>query len=108
MILQSLPMAVPAQATQDSVQAAQKMSCCGGFCRCAANGCRCGEDKEKDSAPSKTPFSIPSIDLVAPLTNANYTLPALFVSEIVAVNPSTKIVVASNNCRQALLGRWQN
>ena len=108
LLLQTLPLATQAEAAQESVQTAQMMTCCGGSCQCASNGCHCGEKREEAPAPSKTPFSINSIDFAPPLAPAKYALPALRTTSEIKVDATNQKVVCSNNCRQALLGRWQN
>ncbi|MBC8523122.1 hypothetical protein H8D29_04275 [PVC group bacterium] len=105
LVMQSIPFAAPLEVAEAS---SQKMSCCGGHCKCSANGCQCSKDKQEAPAPAKTPFTTKSLDLCPSFTTAQYQLPTLAItSETVAV-PTTKRNFASNNCRQALLGRWQN
>ncbi|MBC8310548.1 MAG: hypothetical protein H8E83_08560 [Planctomycetes bacterium] len=107
LVLQALPFAAPVEAA-DGIQTPQKMACCGGCCKCAANGCQCSKKQNNPPAPSKTPFSITSIDFALPLATAQYQLPQVTSTGELACIPTTTTVVSSNNCRQALLGRWQN
>ncbi len=107
LVLQSLPLAVSADAHQ-TVQAPQKMSCCGGCCKCSSNGCRCGKKQDKAPTPSKTPFSVSSIDFATPLAPAKYSIPALTATGELKHSTTSEIVACSNNRKQALLGRWQN
>jgi hypothetical protein len=108
LVLQTLPMAVPVASAQENAQTPQKMSCCGGCCKCAANGCQCGKKQDKAPAPSKTPFSVSSIDFAPPLAPARYALPSITATGEIKLDTTTLVIACSNNCRQALLGRWQN
>jgi len=108
LMLQTLPMAAVANTAQEAAHAPQKISCCGGCCQCAKNGCHCSEKQENTPAPSKTPFSLSSIDFAPPLAPAKYALPALSATGEVQLEALAQNIVCSNNCRQALLGRWQN
>ncbi len=108
LMLQALPMATVAETAQESAHAPQKMSCCGGCCQCAKNGCQCGKKQDKAPSPSKTPFLITSIDFAPPLAPAKYAVPALSVIGEIQFEALSQNVACSNNCRQALLGRWQN
>ena len=108
LVLQSVPYAGTVDAAPAITDSTQQMTCCGGYCQCAANGCRCEQDQQEAPAPTKNPFSLRTIDLAPSASPSSYQLPLLaLTSEIVRV-PQAKVVVASNNCRQALLGRWQN
>ncbi len=108
LVLQSIPFAGVVDAAPAVSDASQKMSCCGGCCRCAANGCQCKQDKQDVPAPTKAPFSPRTIDFAPPANPIAYELPELaLLSELVRI-PTANQIVASNNCRQALLGRWQN
>ncbi|MBC8202358.1 MAG: hypothetical protein H8E91_00855 [Planctomycetes bacterium] len=108
LVLQSIPFSGIADAAHRVEPTTQKMSCCGGCCRCAANGCQCKEDKQEAPAPAKTPFSPRTIDFAPPISPIAYELPELTLLGEIAGIPTAKKIVASNNCRQALLGRWQN
>ncbi|MDP7006263.1 MAG: hypothetical protein QF718_08655 [Phycisphaerales bacterium] len=108
LVLQAIPFSSTVYESHSDVEITQKMSCCGGNCRCAENGCKCGKKEDKAPAKSKTPFTIDSIDFTAPLTATKYSIPNLTSTGEIKVIASTVSIVASNNCRQALLGRWQN
>lgn len=105
LLLQAIPMVASAGATP---QVIEKMSCCGGNCMCEANGCQCGNEEDQTPSPSNTPFSITSIDLLVPPAPAKHELPSLENTGELVIASATFEVVHSNNCRQALLGRWQN
>ncbi|MBC8201410.1 MAG: hypothetical protein H8E86_05125 [Planctomycetes bacterium] len=108
LILQTLQFAVPVHAASENVQASQKMSCCGGCCKCAANGCACEQKREETPAPAKTPFTIFSIDFAPPAATAAVSLPAKVANGEISLTAKTLRIACTNNCRQALLGRWQN
>ena len=105
LLLQALPMAAPAEATP---QVTEMMSCCGGCCMCDITACQCCKDDNQTPSPTNTPFSITSIDFAPPLAPAKYDLPSVEPTGELLFAPVIFSVVSSNNCRQALLGRWQN
>ena len=105
LMLQAVPISAPAEACPSIHDAS---TCCGGDCACSEQSCFCESNKEEPPAPSKTPFSITSIDFAPPLAPVAFRLPALIQSGELISGYSANIVIASNNCRQALLGRWQN
>ena len=105
LLLQAIPMASSAEATP---QVIEKMSCCGGNCMCEANGCLCGKEDKQTPSPTNTPFSIPSIDFAPPIAPAKYDLSSVEHTGELLFSPAKFTVVSSNNCRQALLSRWQN